>query len=169
MHFDLTDPATREQLAWMAGFIDGEGCISLSRQRDKRKGPNYYAYRPMLQITNVYREPLDSILATVEEGQICKSIRPSGNHSDTYQYKLRRHETLLELLVALRPFLKLKHQQAELVIYFILRRLGRTADRPFVRGWFRPYDSTDHALYLRSRKLNIRGKESQNVVTSAAV
>ena len=48
-------PATEVEpaaLAWAAGFIDGEGSLSLAKERDPRKGPTYFHYRPMLQVVN---------------------------------------------------------------------------------------------------------------------
>lgn len=42
----------REQLAWLAGLIDGEGCISLTRRRPQRKNRALaYNYRLILKVT----------------------------------------------------------------------------------------------------------------------
>jgi len=65
----------REDLAWLAGFFDGEGCVSVS-QRDRKQG-SYSALR--LQITQCDRAPLDKTKSILGFGNV-NGPYPSFSH-----------------------------------------------------------------------------------------
>jgi hypothetical protein len=46
----------KEDIAWAAGFIDGEGTIGVYRHRDHKKGSWYF--EPLVQASNTDRVPL---------------------------------------------------------------------------------------------------------------
>lgn len=94
-----------EQLAYLAGFIDGEGYLALQ----KGKSPNgNVKYRPLLRISQKYRQPLDFV-ATHFGGKITQHTWSSGRSH--YRWALGGSE-LLEVLEELEPYLILKRDQA---------------------------------------------------------
>src|SRR5215217_532800 len=73
--------------AYIAGFIDGEGCISIIA--GKRSNGGNPDYRVALQVTNRNRAPLDGIRATFGAGSIYPMRKNDPNRSDLWQYLLR--------------------------------------------------------------------------------
>lgn len=53
----------REDLAWVAGYLDGEGCWTLSSKHLKRGGPN-------IQVSSIRKENLDRIVDILGIGKV---------------------------------------------------------------------------------------------------
>lgn len=100
---------TPTDCAYIAGFIDGEGCITLSK-RMPSKGVNY-SYRPEIVIANNHRETLEWIRERVG-GAIHGPTKKGG-----YQLRLAAQATL-EALTACRPYFVQKGTQADILLAF---------------------------------------------------
>ena len=102
-------------LAWAAGFIDGEGCIALYPRRQILKGKTYHHFVLRLHVSNTDLLALER-LQTLFGGSINKA-----NHKDRPHYKpcwtwycnTSRCEQALESLM---PYLFSKKSQAVLGI-----------------------------------------------------
>lgn len=136
------------QAAWLAGLIDGEGCLGIWRER--RKGnTSGYRYRASVQIANTNRALLDMI-ASVLPGTIqMKDARVKKGHKPLYQFYLYAR-CVGPVLERVAPFLVIKKEQAR-----VLMRFRETTENAPVRA------SQDHeildALYQQNRALNKRG------------
>lgn len=146
--------ATIEFVIWLAGFVDGEGSIGLCRERDKRKGPDYWGYRPTLQITNT-SDVLWEIHYVLACGHISKSKR-KGNQQDCWHFTLANGKYLVQVLTKLIPYLKVKREQAiSLVSYINHRRLIRGC------GHYKPHDDVTQRTFKHLKNLNLRGTEAR--------
>lgn len=59
------------ELAWCAGFIDGEGNIRWNGTKTKKQGNRSRCYgNIVLQVAQVHKEPLDRVLKTLGTGRI---------------------------------------------------------------------------------------------------
>lgn len=65
----------REELAWAAGFFDGEGCASLSAQRGPASTPS-----PRLSIAQVDPRPLYRLQSAIGRGTIRTTTPANPNH-----------------------------------------------------------------------------------------
>lgn len=95
------------EVAWAAGFFDGEGTTSvLKAKRDK------YSYIRM-QVTQKNKETLDRFQTAVSgKGKIYKS-----NTRDIHSWNVYRKEDVLYCLKTLWPFLSSqKREQANMVL-----------------------------------------------------
>lgn len=119
--------ATVAELAWAAGFIDGEGCISVVRQTYQKKTRRDYYIRLRLQV-------VQNDLASLQHLQMVLGVKSSINSigwrpSQTrpiYTYLVDgRH--VISALEKLEPFLYRKRHQA--LACFDLWREGKMGVR----------------------------------------
>ena len=96
-------------VAYIAGFFDGEGCIRIKRA--SQGGGSYYVW---VAITNSNKEILDYV-ETIFGGQVRKAEKTVNKV--IYHYLITSSEAV-DMLKVLLSFLKEKRQQAELAIMF---------------------------------------------------
>lgn len=155
-------------LAYIAGLIDGEGTITINRHRNKSK--RGWVYQPCVSISNT----VPSLCMWVQ------SVTGMGNvNSKDYKNRNKRYrlpwvwqvfnmEEIVVLLTKLIPFLKLKREQALLLVRFCEERIKQNRrwvpDRDRM-GRFVPstnsYTELQHQIYRRIRKLNGKGRFSE--------
>ncbi len=116
------------KLAWLAGLIDGEGCIAvykLKEDRPKDKGQFKYGFRlrPALYISNgdtviiaeveaILRELLANCKTTYRVDILKKSPRCHIN----YLVRVQAKSSLLSILGAVEPYLIGKKAQAQVLL-----------------------------------------------------
>ena len=110
----------RQELAWQAALMDGEGTITICCQI--RKGRPSPAFRPHVTITNTNPD-LVSPFQTMWGGNAYRSVdsRTDKQWSDSFDWYCKQ-TTIVEFLTALMPYLRAKRKQAELVLEFIKTR-----------------------------------------------
>lgn len=97
------------EIAYIAGFFDGEGCVRIKQAN--QGGNSYYV---IAHITNTN----ESILKDVEKLFGGKTrMQERGKNKDVYNWCVTSSEAV-DFLKTLSPFLKEKKEQAELAIYF---------------------------------------------------
>jgi len=110
----MTEP-TMCELAWAAGFIDGEGCVSVAKST--RNGQPLPYYRADLSASNTVKAPLDKLSAMF--GGRVMVVRPSvGRRRVSYAWKTSGTARSAEVLRQLLPWLTVKRRQAELILEF---------------------------------------------------
>lgn len=144
-------------LAYMAGIIDGEGCIGINR-RDHPNGSTYY--RMHVRVTNTDRRLLDWI-AERWGGSVSGPLRndygnASGRCRAVYQWQVSG-DRAAAMLLGVRPFLVLKASQALLAVEFQSTVLVNAPG--VVRDRVTP-ELLDHRarLWESMRNLNRKGK-----------
>jgi hypothetical protein len=157
---------TETQKAWMAGFIDGEGTISISRQ--KRKDRPSLAYRAKVSVANTTRASLD-FFVSFYGGPIYdihdRRTSPSLNWSRAFDWVCPMSSTHW-LIADVQPYLVIKVRQAEIVSRFIDTKNGFS--RTFWPGQYggsAPLSTEEsahrEALFQEVRMLNARGKKGE--------
>lgn len=111
---------TREDLAYAAGFFDGEGhiCISFATAR-KCRGHSYDRY--MLSVSMSQNDPVALQWLAARFGGNVRQLKASRG----YDKKIYRRwdwslacQNAMEFLLLLRPFLMVKGEQADIAIEF---------------------------------------------------
>jgi len=103
---------TDTELAYLAGFIDGEGSIAIFNHQDKRSG------RPCYKMwLNVYNtdENVMGWIAFRFGGKVTKVKRRTMHNKQQYSWN-RSGRNAAEILKACLPYFKVKRQQAEIFI-----------------------------------------------------
>jgi hypothetical protein len=144
---------TSNEAAYLAGVIDGEGHISLTRK--KLPHCRWPTFGARIGIANTNKEWLESFQQLVG-GWLRQVGTPTLNRKPCYSLVFEG-SMLVGLLSAVQPFLRLKQRQAAgMLLYFDLaaRRRAQT-----VLGQSSPSDVIEalEALYLEQKQLNWRG------------
>lgn len=113
-------------IAWAAGFFDGEGYVGIARRRNKwtRKRDNtvqqYDYYTLVAKVGQVVEEPLLK-LQQLFGGTITKTprnlLKPKWHQIRTWELQ---GETAENFLVSIRPYLVVKAQQADIALEYRL-------------------------------------------------
>ena len=104
--------------AYLAGLIDGEGYIGITRHRNKT-GQRQAFHLSQLKISNNCREILEELKAEFRGSISLNSNRPRHIQSlrENWQYMVTAKQCV-KLLELIRPFLRIKRPQADLAIEF---------------------------------------------------
>lgn len=149
-------PLTEGQKAYIAGILDGEGCIHISRKTDKtmRYG---YCYRLSVSVTNTSLELLEWLRVTTDLGSVTDVKHPNPRAKpyaiwSTWSLQSR------QLLEACLPYMIVKKDQATLAIEFSsgqrhneVGRMGLSTEE-----WERQAQTHE-----KMKVLNQRGKKSE--------
>ena len=94
-------PMKENDAAWLAGYIDGDGCISLIRQSG-RNG----ARKPIVAISSCDRELLEKARSIIGAGSLSvKGRSRNPAHRDCYHYQLHGSRQVLGLMRSILPFM----------------------------------------------------------------
>lgn len=108
---------TERQKIWLAALFDGEGTISIWRERrpENRSG---FRFRAVAEIYNTNQDLIDAVMALADgHVRVKGKPGPTDNHRMCYKVSWRRR-SVRSLLEEIRPYLVAKTQQANLVIRF---------------------------------------------------
>jgi len=152
----MTRP-TEVELAWLAGIVDGEGTVGISRTNNKTQAHPYL--RPHFQVVNTDMRIIDKtaqIIRDIVGKRVSVVVSNKGGKGCKrgYRIKVSTQWELLLLLPTLMPHLVAKREQAELAIEFCKRRHIRTERGAY---WYE-FKNEDEAAYSRSLELNRRGE-----------
>jgi len=113
---DLPQSLDPHFLAWLAGFVDGEGCFSILRTKN-RSGT--YNRRPILVISQATSGVLYLIQDTLGCGGVYGTARSAKKESGfaCFQYQVAG-QAALAVTQALLPYLKVKQEVASLFVTF---------------------------------------------------
>ncbi len=139
------------KLAYLAGFIDGEGCFTFAR--------NYAVkycemYNIALKITNTNYDLLnfvkEIIISTGCRVNFCAHWKNPPNPTWKQQWMLgvTNQRDLLKLCNIISPYLVGKSKQCRIVIEYIQLRMGKK---------FRHYGNDEKNMVIKLRVLNQRG------------
>jgi len=138
------DKIKKEELAYIAGVIDSDGCISLIL--DHKTG----WIRPRVAINQVQPEAIDFIV-NLFGGNLYVSKQPEESvWKDRYEWRLYSLKQVKPFLIAIMPFLQIKMRQAKFVIDFCSLRLNKL-------GMKKHYDIEEIAIFDNVKILNQTG------------
>ncbi len=151
---------TDEAKAWLAGFIDGEGYIGLTFQikRETPTSARSPRYHPYLIITNTHKAVIEYIQILLGVGRVYNFSRKNIKFKNAYQIKISQSNDLQAVLTAILPYLRVKSEQARIVLDFLARRSEvRLITGRGHRG-VTSFGEADRSLYQRLLDLNKTGQ-----------
>jgi len=104
------------RLAWAAGFIDGEGYITISRRKQAYKDSVYRGHYLRVGVNHVRKDPLIEMQA-IFGGTLRLDKTPKGNRKPRYTWVTNCAAASM-CLEQIRPYLKNKGEEAQLGIEF---------------------------------------------------
>jgi hypothetical protein len=136
---------------YIAGFFDGEGCIFLGKVASASTH-THYTYSPKVLITNSNLDVLKIIQGFLNYGTIHKQ---SSTHKQVYVLRLDTMGMMLYFLQGFRPLLRIKAEEADLMIEFLERRLQYKG----TNYRHAPYVYEDEVVYQKLKR--IKGTRSR--------
>lgn len=131
---------TEKEMAYMAGFFDGEGSIGVYQMLSR-------PYYVRLNVYQVDRRPLD-MLQRAFRGQV--SQHPDQpNRKRAYRWQLADQSAIRSALASMSPFMIVKRDEALLAIRFIEARVS-TATSSRGRPTYSPWDVAEQASFAEA-------------------
>lgn len=107
----------KEDKAYLAGLIDGEGCLHLRKLTFRYKEKRYTGYGLLLQIAVTYKPILEWCKRTVGGGTLWKREDGRGKRRTLWSWKIE-HSMAEQLLRVIYPYLKIKKEEADIVFQY---------------------------------------------------
>lgn len=134
---------TETDLAYIAGFTDGEGTIALWMRREGR------SLVPIVQVVNADIETLTWVKYTFDGyGSISKHVYEIEGWKNTWTYSIRAIKEVTEVLELLIPYLRSKSKHAELLLIYCKEHKYGSGSPTVV----------EMSIYEDLKELNRRGK-----------
>lgn len=123
------------EVAWFAGFMDGEGSIGIVTASRSGKWGNAVSLRPLIQFSTTSLEALEKSLDIVGRLDITKSgytfqEKKPEKHKDAFYLRIARINDIRKLCEAIIPYAVLKRQQWEIMLQFVNSRLEGVEVKP---------------------------------------
>jgi hypothetical protein len=141
--------------AYVAGFVDGEGCIAVVRSFVRSR--ERYVYGVCVVVANRDREVLDWMQRTWGGWVVAVSAR-QGRARACWNWRSPTGLSASPFLTGIRPWLRIKRPQCDnaLVMIDLLQRGRRTLGRaPLPQSWL---DEQEKHYWIQ-RELNHRGTD----------
>ncbi len=106
-----------EQLAYIAGFIDGEGYISLTKRKHFNKIGDWIGISAVIVISNTHKQVLKYIKRICGVSSKIYDNPQKGNRRLAYRLVFNSKEATC-LLIRILPYLIVKKRQAKVFINF---------------------------------------------------
>lgn len=139
--------------AYIAGLIDGEGTITLSRRhaQDRRQ--------LVVSIANTELPLLEFVLQQLGVGKITRKKIAAAHHTPSYSFAIANRQAL-SLLQQLQPYLRShKRERAELVLEHYIKAVPRNGKYTPTLDQFRTdFESRFFAITSRSRTVTPLGQ-----------
>lgn len=136
---------TTEDLAYLAGLIDGEGCVTMCAIRRPNRHPQARLY---LDVAGTRPEIVEWIHQRFD-GTVWKATARRVGHADVFHWRLSGH-AVVKLLLLVRPYLRIKRRLAVLAIAWERHAPGRGhLDRRWDEGVIGVLHRGTHALNAR--------------------
>jgi len=132
---------------YLAGIVDGEGTIRITKAQDKRNNKTYVYYAPIISITNTDPKLMSYIRELVKVGHFYAEKRTKPQHRQKMVYSIASIEGVKQILDQIKDFLIVKKRNAMLVLEFIEIKKHKTETGVTPR---------ELELYEQTNKENIR-------------
>jgi hypothetical protein len=141
--------------AWLAGFLDGEGCFQITREK---RSSGYAVYAARVSATNTVYELLTQC-RTIAGGTVRDATKGTATWKRSYRWAIVG-PTVTDSLQMLLPYLVAKRPHAELLLLF--RSTIRLGAEPGVWGkrTLAEIDQRREQMKLAMNALNHRGSVS---------
>jgi hypothetical protein len=157
-------------IIWLAGFIDADGCIRLSKGWKNKK--EQYSLVPQISIHNTDFKTMEIVAEIIgSEFQISFRKRLNVNHSDCATINIMGIKRVKPLLERLLPFLITKKLEGKLLMKFMNLRLQGRHNRHYSETEYKIYFALKHlkkTRNLRDYTPNIESILNEDIVRTNA-
>lgn len=152
--------------AYLAGLVDGEGCISVGIPQGKRGA----GFNTVCTITNTNGRLIDFLVEKLTLLEIPVHVQWYNHKQNARPYaqlSIRRHGGIKKFLSLVAPYLVAKRQQAELMLELVESRLAKfNSVKRNSQAW--QASERERQIVTTIRALNQKGKRLLNDYMSDA-
>lgn len=153
-------PYQIEELAYIAGLIDGEGYVGLVKHLEKRRQKNNKRnitlfYRPAVKIGMCDKKGIDFIKKVIG-GKIWLRKVLNIRYKDQWIWSADSYIDTKKVIEAVLPYLKVKRKQAVLLLNFIKERQIKNNHK--IKWGQTSYSIKETHIYNKLKLLNKTGK-----------
>ena len=147
---DLSKPETT--WAYLAGMVDGEGCMSIFRHYKNRKvSKRGYEVEPRLMIANMNKETLTDIIALTGLGRVTTLVLKRKDQDPFENYEIRYNVGEQRIILPkILPYLMQKKDMAEIVLRLLNYRLD-PKDRAFTENFYLELEEEYRCAMIKSK------------------
>lgn len=148
-----------EEAAYVAGFMDGEGCLTIGRARrvESRSG---FGYEALMTVSNTNLDVLKAIVVMAGNGKVQVSDKRKGlGHKTLYRIVFSANQ-IRHVLSQIRPYLIVKARQADILLAFLASKVSGRRTTPEL------WQSFEDAR-AEIRTMNLRGIKDTTAQTLA--
>ena len=110
------------EAAYVAGVLDGEGCLTIGRAATKETRTGY-VYGAIMMISNTHLPALKAIAEICGNGRIKQQLRKNDAHKPVYRLDFTANQ-IRHVLPQLRQHLLIKPAQADILLSFLSERVS---------------------------------------------
>lgn len=142
-------PLSDTERAYIAGILDGEGSISISRKTDPTMKSGH-GYRLSIEIANTDENLMSWLQSVTGLGHVRKHARTCDRHKQAYRWNLWSLEAY-QLLATIYQFLIVKRTRAFIAMRFVEEHSGAKPSLTAEQA------AEQKAIYEEMKTLNKRG------------
>jgi hypothetical protein len=139
---------SKEEAAYVAGFIDGEGSIYMVKER-RPENCSGFRYGTGLVVSQCHLGSLEAIRSMTRNGRIISEKKRMSHHKDIWKLSWTPNQ-MRHILPQLLPYLIVKHRQAVLALQMLSLVEG-------TNNYGKNNTKEQHEIYEQIRALNKRG------------
>lgn len=113
---------TETDKAYIAGIFDGEGCIGYYNANPNKEGTPYC--HPSVNVTNTDKEVIMWLQEIIGVGRSAVIKFKDGKRRTAYQWQLAKKQQVQEFLEVIRPYLKVKAAQVDVLLDLFTQEIG---------------------------------------------
>lgn len=143
------------EVAYIAGFFDGEGCVTIYPWQQAYKDTIYRRHLLTVLISNVDREVLDELAAQYGGQVVPHNVKGREGRRQVWQWRLKGPHCR-RFLLEIQPFVRVKRRQVHVGLRYtetLWECHGKSRNLKIPREWVTLRDQ----LYAELRWLNGRG------------
>lgn len=141
---DKLDVLCDIKLGWIAGILDGEGCLGIQKAKDNRVNKVHYA--PNIRVSTTDKRMIEDLAYLTGLGKVHYVIRKIPGYTNLWKWSVYSTSDVFLLMLKLVPHLVTKKAQARVLLKYCLSKLSGVCD--------------EEAYYLQMKALNQRGRKS---------
>lgn len=144
-------PMNDVQFAYLAGIIDGEGCITITKQTNAKAGKRGFCYRPVVHVANTHSQVLITLQEMTGLGQARKFDDARPNRKERWQWMIWSQQAA-QIVRGVLPHLIIKRRQAMVFLAFV--DYSKSCRSPGTKGLSDEQIQRQHEYYTQIRTLN---------------
>jgi len=148
LELEAKTPPLAEEIAFVTGFVEGEGCFHLDVERGGN-GKNGFCINAEISIVNTSKKLIAYCHQVLGVGQVYyeDSYARKSVHKPTYQLRITKWSSVLKATRTMLPYLRSKLPQALILEEFCVSRHGKKTT----------YTPRERKLVQQLHRLNHRG------------